>query len=484
MSSLQDEFKMGRIPIRPLQYQNKDKAHTKELMVDLYRDNPDEKPTFHIYISDAIDRSTIYDLTQIMINEAFAGKEIYVDIEGIDKPLSIYEAINYIYRRFIHIDNPDGFNLSDDIEKLTLATNKIALLKDINNEYVFPVTRTDAIYDKNGNTLQSRLDNSTRVGFSNDYIKVSYDNQTSFDIIYPFPNYFNGGNFMQLFIGTTIIDKTRYNIVERESDDGKIYGCTINFFTDSFEIGRRIDILFIFNTPSIDGKQFEAIDGHILASHTLPMEKLERYSDSYTLNDSSSIATSKAVHDLYEETYDMLLNKGGKAIYTKDLSPDSSSTITVNTINDNIILSGNYILISVITQSSKNKNLTLSVISMKDEITKEAIITRFSVELPQAMSPNRIVRFLVNQDEALALNATDIKLNNSRYIHYCDDAENVISFKNLNYSESSIIKVYRNGVRLFKDMDYTINFSTETITLFVRTQAKEKIIFESEYISF
>jgi len=484
MSSLQDEFDMGRIPIRPLQYQNKSKVHTKELMVDSYRDNPDEKPTFHLYISDAVDRSVIHDLTQIMINEAFAGKEIYVDIDGIDKPLSIYEAINYIYRRFIHIDNPEGFDINRDKEKITIDNNKVALLKDINGEYIFPVTRADAIYDTNGNTLQSRLDNSTRVGFASDYIKVSYQDQSSFEITYPFPDYRDGGNFMQLYIGTTVIDKTRYSISENKSDDGKIYGCTINFFTDTFEIGRRIDILFIFNTPSIDGKQFEAIDGHILASHTLPVEKLERYSDSYTLNDSSSIATSKAVHNLYEATYDMMLNKGSKAIYTKDLSPDSPSMITVNTINDEIILSGHYILISVITQNSKNKKLTLSVISMQDEITKRAITTRYDVELPQVIGANKLVRFLVNQEEAIALNATDIKLNNSRYIHYCVDAENVISFKDLNYSESSLIKVYRNGVRLFKDMDYSINFSTETITLFIRTQAKEKIIFESEYISF
>ena len=158
--------------------------------------------------------------------------------------------------------------------------------------------------------------------------------------------------------------------------------------------------------------------------------------------------------------------------------------ITVNTINDEIVLSGHYILISVITQNSKNKKLTLSVISMKDDITKESITTRFNIELPQIIGRNKIVRFLVNQNEAIALNATDIKLNNSRFIHYCDDAENVISFKGLDYSESSIIKVYRNGVRLFKDMDYSLNYSTETITLFIRTQAKEKIIFESEYISF
>ena len=484
MISLQDEFDMGRIPIRPLQYQNKNKAHTKELMIDSYRDDPDEKPTFHIYISDAVDRSTIYDLTQIMINEAFAGKEIYVDIDGVDKPLSIYDAINYIYRRFIHIDNPDGFDLIRDKEKITIDSNKIALLKDINDEYIFPVTRADAIFDRNGNTIQSRLDNSTRVGFASDYIKVSYEDQSTFEITYPFPNYRDGGNFMQLYVGTTVIDKSRYSINEVESDDGKVYGCTINFFTDTFEIGRRIDILFIFNTPSIDGKEFEAIDGHILASHTLPIEKIEKYSNSYTLNDSSSIATSKAVCDLYEATYEMIVSKGSKAVYAKDLSPNSPSTITVNTINDEVILSGQYILISVITQSSKNKNLTLSVISMKDKITKQSITTNFNIDLLQIIGPNKLVRFLVNQDEAMALNVTDIKLNNSRYIHYCEDAENVISFKGLDYSDSSILKVYRNGVRLFKDMDYSLNYSTETITLFVRTQAKEKIIFESEYISF
>ena len=64
----------------------------------------------------------------------------------------------------------------------------------------------------------------------------------------------------------------------------------------------------------------------------------------------------------------------------------------------------------------------------------------------------------------------------------CKDDETVIPFNALQYNNSSIIRVYRNGVRLFQDLDYHMDKMAETITLFVRTELDERIVFESTNI--
>ena len=69
--------------------------------------------------------------------------------------------------------------------------------------------------------------------------------------------------------------------------------------------------------------------------------------------------------------------------------------------------------------------------------------------------------------------------NRSRFIHLCIDQETAISYAGLSYTASDIINVYRNGVRLFQDVDYSINAAAQTITLYVRTEDGERIIFET-----
>ena len=70
-------------------------------------------------------------------------------------------------------------------------------------------------------------------------------------------------------------------------------------------------------------------------------------------------------------------------------------------------------------------------------------------------------------------------LTTTRYIHTCRDDERDISYNMLGYEVGSVIRVYRNGVRLFEDLDYSINRQTEIITLFTRTEEGERIVFEA-----
>ena len=242
--ALQDQFEqeMARIPLKPLAFENKNLAQKGELMIDHSGDNP----TYHLYIVDPNDVTKIVDLTGAMVREAF-GNSITVNIEGIDEPLSLHDVINFIYKRFTYPDNSDGFNYDTDRAKVVDPNTKVVILRDVDGCYYIPITRADTVFDESGHTIQERLDSLTRLGFSNAYIQVEEDNQNIFDITYPFMNYSNGGNYMELRVGTTYLDKTRYQVVDKYDEDGNIFGATITFFNDKFEKDRRIDILFIYN---------------------------------------------------------------------------------------------------------------------------------------------------------------------------------------------------------------------------------------------
>ena len=91
--SLDDQFKMGRLALKPLPYANKQLAQKGELMVDHAGDNP----TYHIYIVDPNDGTKIIDITSYLVKEAF-GNSITVNIDGVDEPFSLHDIINFIYK--------------------------------------------------------------------------------------------------------------------------------------------------------------------------------------------------------------------------------------------------------------------------------------------------------------------------------------------------------------------------------------------------
>ena len=55
--SANDQFNMGRLPLRPLSLNDKELAQTKELLID----NLGDDPSYHIYITDSKDRTRLID---------------------------------------------------------------------------------------------------------------------------------------------------------------------------------------------------------------------------------------------------------------------------------------------------------------------------------------------------------------------------------------------------------------------------------------
>ena len=242
-TKLQDEYLHGRIPLKPLPYINKDLAFSGELMVDSVT-NDENDPTYHLYLVDPVEKTVYIDLSAKIANEVAKLSGLTVQIEGMKDPILLTDILSYIYNRFIAIKNPAGFDpdneVRDVIDDKTLKTVMISRTGDT----VLPVTRADAVFDTSGRTIQDRLDSMTRVAFTNDYIMVDHQDQSTFMVTYPFLNYRAAGNYMELRIGTTVIDKSRYSITDLQNSDNNAYGC----ISHSLMINSKKVVVLIFYT--------------------------------------------------------------------------------------------------------------------------------------------------------------------------------------------------------------------------------------------
>ena len=466
---LQDNYQMSRLALKPLPYKNKELAQNSEFMIDYVGD----KPNYHLYIVDAEDSTKIIDITAIMIREAF-GNDLTVNIDGQEEPISLHDLLNFIYKRFLYPDKPEGFDYATDGFKINLDTTKIILQRNTDGTYFLPVTTADAVYDRYGNNIQDRLDKMARLGFAMEYIKATEENQSVFEFTYPFLNYLNFGNYFELRIGTVFVDRTRYQYTENFDEDGNAYGATITFFNETIEYDRRIDIFFIYNATDVGQPNTDAINGGQIARGTIPYSKLEKVTNEYTVNDSSCIASAKAVHDLYADFADIVNNSGGTSFYVMDQS-DTSDEMDINLKPYNVTtLDGKYMMLNVITNVKKNPSFNLTVHYGPGTAT-----ARYTINTDSGLPVGRMIRILINASTAKVLTLVEDMLTTTRYIYTCEDGEYTISYRGLGYTVGAQIYVYRNGVKLFPDLDYSINKADETIELFVRTELDERIVFEA-----
>ena len=466
--SVNDQFKQqGRIPLKPLPYSKKDLAQCKELLIDY-----DENKSYHIYIVDPSDRTKLIDLSQIIIDELYPdastnANNFRINIEGILNPDTLHNIINYIYKRFLMPDNPEGFNFEEDFEKIFKPTTKSVLLKDTDDIIYLPITSTDNVFGKDGYSLEERLQNISRVGFSTDCVRASYDYQTSFHFDYPFPDYSKSGNYVEVRIGSTYIDKARYQIIDDTPIDGEVTGATITFIDESIRKDRAVNFLFIYNCKDSTDDKYQYTYGGMIANKSIPSCKLQKISDSYTVNDSTSIASSKALYNLYNEMISTLSKGSDYYIACKDTN-NTESAISITTSKP--LINGMILEVAISCKKLASANIIIN--------SKSYSIYSLNGNLNMYKLPaNKLIKFIFNNNTIYIID--DFCATPSRLIYTCKDQETVISYARLDYTIDKHIFVYRNGVKLFEDLDYSINSSDQTITLFVRTEDGERIVFEA-----
>lgn len=495
--SLNDQFEHGRIPLKPLPFSNKELSQCNEIMIDY-----GENGTYHIYITHHNDPNKYIDITSLIINEMLPKADINanqftISIEGADKPVSLQDIINFIYKRFEYADDKSGFIFDRDKDKLFSSTTKTIILRTTDGTYQLPVTTADNVYDKNGKTIQDRLDQMTRLAFDTTYITATRQDQIRFKFDFPFTNY---SDYMEVRIGTTYVDKSRYTI-EKIYDAGSTTNYSsgrLTFLDESVEIGRSITILWIYNSYNIDDTTINNTSGSIIVNKSISIDKLNKVSNSFMLNDSSSLATSKALNDLYNHIIDNFTTdtnnttnyfkennvpeyKNYIGIYVPKFMEDSSSDEYMDYIvNNNSVM--------VISLSHDHPyypdGYFLSIYDKNNtEYTIPILLPDENIPNPAAFKANSLIKLIIPNgpyiSSAILINQSRGLIKPAKYVHTCIDQETIISYKKLTADEYvGVMNVYRNGVRLFEDLDYSINEDDNEITLFVRTEEGERIVFE------
>lgn len=465
MASLNDQFEYGRIPIKPLPYKDRNLSQCNEIMVDYGED-----ANYHIYITHHNDPDKYIDITALIVKEMLPKAEINanqftVTIEGNEHPQSLMDLLNYIWKRFTYAEDPSGFDPVTDTDLLYNPTTVSVLLQTTDGQIQLPITIADNVYDKNGNSIQSILDGMTRLAFSVSYIYCTQDDQTSFEFEYPFEDY---PDMLEVRIGTTYVDRTRYQIEKHYDLEGHFKTGTIHFPYESIEKGRRIDLVWIFNSYD-EGSSVKFMSGSKIADSTIPITKLEMYSDSYNYANGNSVATSKALANLYADLTSAINANNQNLFHCPDIS------LASNIIEANIGRSakeGDVIIATTATSKTAAVKLLVNGTNYNIKTPDGNAITR-------GFRNNQVIKFKISDNKAIILSGISGEIRSNKYIYDCEDQEYIIPFGGLAYDNGDLVHVYRNGVRLFQDLDYSVDTANETITLFVRTEQGERIVFES-----
>lgn len=499
--SLNDQFEYGRIPLKPLPYKNKQLAQCNEFIIDYGSGG-----TYHMYITDSEDPTKVIDLTSKIIREILPNAKIdanqfQINIEGVENPSSLKDIINFIYKRFTYPENINGFDPSRDMEKILDPTTKQILLRNTDGNILLPVTSASSVIDASGSSIQERLDNMTYVTFNTQVIRATIPNQMQFTLEFPYKNY---DGHMEIIAGNAYLDKSRYTIEYNLDDNGDYdtaelilesdydesyyneYDVTRYYNSSGIELGRKIIIIYIYNAASPSSINNDtsksvkrSIDGSILTNRSISSIKLEKVTSNYAVNDSGTIATAAAVNSLYSNIINMIYNNNTIMLAKQDSSdaenmlfviPNNTSYYSNNIFMINIIMNDTL----VITEPSEailkiqNSNIIFNLRNIDgSKLVKNTTIPS-----------GKIISFICDRFSNIAYLNGPI-LNKTTFKYICEDKERVIPYTGLTYNANSVINVYRNGIRLFEDLDYTHDRSNETITLMVYTESEEIIVFEA-----
>ena len=496
--SLNDQYEHGRIPLRPLAYTNKDLAQTNELVVDYGKNG-----TYHIYISDSEDPSILIDFTDKIIREVLPtatinANQFKISIEGVQEPTALRDIINRIYKRYVYADNENGFSFNNkDIAKVYDPNTKSVLLRNDDGTIMLPVTTIDNILDTTGKTIEERLNNATRFAYSTEVIEVEDSSDVEFTFTYPYKNY---SEAIQVFICGTFLNSDQYSIVNDLDDNGDYISGTLvltnspMYYIDlisSQEIENNdvnITISFMYNVLAKSDGKYEYMHGSNITNKSIPIIKLEKTTDNYLIDDSNMIPTSKALHNLYSDLSNTFATTDGvHEVWSVDSGDNTNITVQMP---DEILNSDDPVIVHTATKCQKNSNCYM-VFSNYNRTSSKTFDNSIKFpdfsDISRPIPANRPLTLIVYNRVPLSnyypkgayiLEGLNKETIVNRYIVVCTSGQTDIVYTGLDYSYDGNIMVYRNGIRLFENIDYTLNTSTETITLLTEAEDGEKIVFE------
>lgn len=321
-----------------------------------------------------------------------------------------------------------------------------------------PMTIASQVYTDDGETLEAKVRQISHIASAFDSIAVTKKGKT-FDIPVPFERYFDQPNMLLVFIGTLQIYPNRYSIEGNQIT-----------FQEEVEAGRTINFYFIYNAQAPKLETMNYIDGAYLNKGTIPIDRMQKYSHSYTSNDTTSVASSAAVKSLYDKM-NALLDRGG--IITRCVTKDDNVNMGTTLPNEYKLLDGN--VISVRFHANVGNNPTLRV-------DGKAIPIFVGFEPAKAneiqAGDELYLQYDYISERFYVTNGLPYLIDSTTYSYaVLADGENVFRFNTLNYDPGvDRLEVFHNGVRLIQGKNYQFISESKSISLVGYTADKGDVI--------
>ena len=310
-----------------------------------------------------------------------------------------------------------------------------------------PLTIASQVFTDDGETVEAKVRQISHIASAFDSIVVTKKGKT-FDIPVPFERYFDQPNMLLVYIGTLQIYPNRYSI-----EGNKIT------FQEEVEAGRTINFYFVYNAHAPKLETMNYIDGAYINKGTVPIDRMQKYSHSYTTNDATSIASSAAVKGLYDKM-NALLDRGG--IITKCVTKDDNTIMNTSLPNEYKLLDGN--VISVRFHANVGNHATLRV----DGKNIPIFIGYDPVKTGDIHAGDELyLQYDYLTERFYVTNGLPYLIDSTTYSYaVVADGENTFTFNALNYDPGvDRLEVFHNGVRLIQGKNFSFNSESKSISL-------------------
>lgn len=431
----------ARIPVIPLPYKDKELAVEKEIVIKYGHD--DEYP--NIYIVDENDKTKLWDITAGIVEsiKGSPGDDFTVVIDGIGT-IKLGDILNLLYS--ISLTHDEAWSI-ETIKKMIPTT-----IVDNKGIVYAPRSLSTSVYMESGETIDVRLKSISKVGLAMRHVIATEERQQTFTIPFPFDNYLSEGNSFWIYVGGIMVDSRRYYI----SEDGT----QITFIDseDYVEKDRTCTFLFWYNSATPDTGVLLVMDGKYITPRTIETNRLANVSDSIDLNDPEAVASARAVCTLRNVMNERIDGLAGNVSVTCLADSASTSTELVVKIPNYQLIDSNMIHIRL--REDLGPNATLRV---NNEPALPIYNGNNRVEAGPLAGEIINVSFNSLDNRFYIYGVSSFKLETTYYSNSPEEGSSTIPF-NLSYNPLvDKLGVYYNGVKLFPDINYTLNESSITL---------------------
>ena len=319
-----------------------------------------------------------------------------------------------------------------------------------NEKRYAPMTIANNVYMQDGDSVEHKINQLGLMTSTFENIQV-IDKAKTFDVPVPFEGFFNYPHCMIITIGTTVITPNRYSV-----ENNKIT------FDEDIDIGRTINFFFMYNSkPGGNALAIENIDGANIDTGSIPYTKLAKVSSSYLVNDPTSLATSAGLKAMYDLIAALCNEKNITVRCTASKTSDTEFKLTVPQGFTDLI-DGDIMSIKFDSDVTAGANITYNGNSYPIYTTSTTAIKKNEI------AANDELYFQYNSSDGrfYVTNGMAYRMDQFTYNKVLENDGDVFSYEESGFLPGyDTLTVYLNGLKLIKDVNYSIDYKGKTISL-------------------